>query len=764
MRKNILYICLPLLFSLLGFANLQAQTNLQIIKSNPKCATSYAVFVDSKTFDACKAEIMEYKNVLESEGLGTYILSAQWNKPEEIKAQIEKLGKSKQTLEGFSFVGDIPIVRALKAQHMTTALKRSEYTNPKEETAVASDRYYDCSALQWSFVAQDEKNPIQFYYALEGEGAQHLYPNYYSARILVPEEYAKTVGIDKYELMRRFFKKAVEAHKEQNQLDNFIYFAGSGYNSDCLTAWRQQQFVFNTYFPQAFETSKGNKFLNFRQEPVMKYTLFHQLEVPGTDMFFFYEHGAEDTQYINGAYPARSFEENVEWLLRDLRNSYRRIKDAEKKADFVKEACAHYGLPESVLSDAEMAKWAKADSIAKMDKDIHLPDLAKLTTSPRFTMFNACYNGSFHVPGYVAGYHIFNDGRTVVTQGNTVNVLQDKWAEQLIGILGLGARAGFWQKEVATLESHMVGDPTFKFATPERFIGDRAETLCVEDINKVLATKCFDKAFWEGVLADNDQKNPTKRSDEYAPLFRALAIKNLSKCYLTSDRSGLTIGENTPFSDQLLDIFKNDRNMVVRLQALYALSMCADKNFQEAVALGFDDVSEMVRRQSAHFTGRIGDPAYAEKIFKVVENSLETQRVQYASESALVSLAHFAKNPMNGYPHPGFYFNFDRNNYEFDPNYKSDINHKRIQSEIRAFRNHPEHQQYDHLLGLLADTNVEKLTRIYIAEAFGWFSQSMYRKEIVGGLKDILAQQPSMDDELKDEIIKTINRLEFKIR
>ena len=754
---------MPLLFSLLGLANLSAQTNLQIIKSNPKCATSYAVFVDSKTFEACKVEIMEYKNVLESEGLGTYILSAQWNKPEEIKAQIEKLAKSKQTFEGMSFVGDIPIVRALKAQHMTTALKRSEYTNPKEETAVASDRYYDCAALQWSFVGKDTINPNHFYFALEGEGAQHLYPNYYSARILVPEEYAKTVGIDKYELMRRFFKKAVEAHKEQNQLDNFIYFAGHGYNSDCLTAWRQQQFVFNTYFPQAFETARGNKFLNFRQDPVMKYKLFHQLQVPGTDMFFFYEHGAEDTQYINGPYPGRSFDENYEWLLREVRGAYKRVKPAEREA-WVKDVCAHFGLPESVLSDAEMAKWAKADSIAKMDKDIHLEDLAKLKTSPRFTMFNACYNGSFHVPGYVAGYHIFNDGRTVVAQGNTVNVLQDKWAEQLIGILGLGARAGFWQKEVATLESHMIGDPTFKFATPERFKGDKSETLVVEDINKVLATKCFDQKFWEYVLEDNLQNNPTKRGDEYAPLFRALAIKNLSKCYLASDRSNQVIGENTPISDKFFEIYKSDRNMVVRLQALYALSMCSDKNFQEAVALGFDDVSENVRRHSAHFTGRIGDPAYAEKIFKTVENSLETQRVQYASESALVSLAHFAKEPMSGYPHPGFYFNFSRDNYEYDPNYKTDINYKRVQSEIRAFRNHPEHQQYENLLNLLADTNVEKLTRIYIAEAFGWFSNSMYRKEIVGGMKNILAQQPSMDDELKDEIIKTINRLEFKIR
>ncbi|MBO5959819.1 MAG: aminotransferase class I/II-fold pyridoxal phosphate-dependent enzyme [Lentisphaeria bacterium] len=201
------------MFVLLGSGNLQAQTNLQIIKGNSKCATSYAVFVDSKTFEACKAEIMEYKKVLESEGLATYILAAQWNKPEEVKAQIQKLAKSKQTFEGMSFVGEVPIVRALKAQHMATALKMSEYTNPKEKTAVASDRYYDCTALQWKFVAQDEQNPNMFYYELEGEGAQHLYPDYYSARILVPEEFEKTVGIDKYELMRRFFKKAVEFAK-----------------------------------------------------------------------------------------------------------------------------------------------------------------------------------------------------------------------------------------------------------------------------------------------------------------------------------------------------------------------------------------------------------------------------------------------------------------------------------------------------------------------------------------------------------------------
>lgn len=763
MRKT-LYICLSALFSLLGMVNAFAQTNLKIVKPGIKSETVFAVFVDSESFEACKNEMMEYKNVLESEGLGTYILSAQWNKPEDVKGQIAKLASGKQVLEGMVFVGNIPIVRALKAQHMTTALKKSEFNFPKEETAVATDRYYDCASLQWNYVGKDSINANHFYYELKGDGAQHLFPNYYSARILVPEELVKTVGTDKYELMRRFFKKTVEAHKEQNnQFDQFIYFAGHGYNSDCLTAWRQQSLVFKTYFPQAFNTAKGNKFLNFRQDRVIKYKLFHQLQVPDTDMFFFYEHGAEDTQYINGDFPTRDFPEYIEWLKREIRTAYKRTKP-EKREAFVKDVCGHFGLSESILSDEEIARYAKADSIARKDKDIHLPDLAKLKTTPRFTMFNACYNGSFHVPGYVAGYHIFNDGRTVVTQGNTVNVLQDKWAEQLIGLLSLGARAGFWQKEVATLESHMIGDPTYKFATPECFIGDRAETLCVEDINKVLATKCYDSNFLQGVLEDNNQDNPVKKNNPYAPLFRVMAIKNLVKSHLASDRTGSVLGENTPLSDQFLQIFKTDRDMVVRLQALYALSYCGDKNFREAVGLGFDDLYEMIRRQSAHFSGKIGDPVYAEKIFETVEKGLEVQRVQYASETALPCLGYFAKEPMNGYPVPGFYFNFNRNNYEFDPNYKTDVSEEGAKSEIRFMRNYPAHYQYKHLLSLLGDSNVDKTTKLYIAEAFGWFNYSMYRKEIVDGLKEILAANPSMDAELKDEIVKTVNRISFKIR
>ena len=79
-------------------------------------------------------------------------------------------------------------------------------------------------------------------------------------------------------------------------------------------------------------------------------------------------------------------------------------------------------------------------------------------------IFNACYNGSFHNhEGYVAGCHVFSDGDCIVAQGNTVNVLQDKWEDKLMGIMSLGERVGMWQKEVPYLEGHMIGDPTYRF-------------------------------------------------------------------------------------------------------------------------------------------------------------------------------------------------------------------------------------------------------------------------------------------------------------
>ena len=83
---------------------------------------------------------------------------------------------------------------------------------------------------------------------------------------------------------------------------------------------------------------------------------------------------------------------------------------------------------EVFIKDLDNPKFWEADSLHYADERIVTEDLMKrnLSTNPKMIMFDACYNGSFHENDYIAGQYIFNDGQTLVAQGNTRNVLQDR--------------------------------------------------------------------------------------------------------------------------------------------------------------------------------------------------------------------------------------------------------------------------------------------------------------------------------------------------
>ena len=78
---------------------------------------------------------------------------------------------------------------------------------------------------------------------------------------------------DKYEIMRKYLRKVVDAHMQNNALDNLTFFAGYGYNSDCLTLWRQKPVVFREYFPYVFSQASHNRFLIPRGQA-------HEMEPP----------------------------------------------------------------------------------------------------------------------------------------------------------------------------------------------------------------------------------------------------------------------------------------------------------------------------------------------------------------------------------------------------------------------------------------------------------------------------------------------------
>ena len=110
---------------------LSAQGNeMTFIKCGKKANTSFAVITDAVTYEKCQTELNEYRNVLESEGLGTYIIADNWTSPEQIKEVIAGIAYGKQPLEGIVLVGDVPIVMVREGQHMTTAFKMNEEKFP----------------------------------------------------------------------------------------------------------------------------------------------------------------------------------------------------------------------------------------------------------------------------------------------------------------------------------------------------------------------------------------------------------------------------------------------------------------------------------------------------------------------------------------------------------------------------------------------------------------------------------------------------------
>ncbi len=733
----------------------------QPVKSGTQFASRFLIVVDSESYSSAKSEILAYKNVLESEGLGVEILSGEWNSPDVLRDEIRKIYNRKPVLEGAVFIGKVPVVRVQNFQHATTAFKMDEEKFPIEDASVTSDRFYDDLDLEFEFIQNDKSNPNIFYYKLKESSPQKVESNFYSARMLPPSDYGK----ESSQMLKAYLQKVVAAHKSFTNPQLLKVFNGHGYNSDCLTMWQDQQYEMKEQFPLAFKSSNGNRFYNYRQSPFMRDYIYELLEKEPTDIFLFHEHGDFDTQYINGEFPAGNIlslklNENpntvyskdnqnfgpMEALIVSLRNSYRKYS-GKRREDFKESVIKEFGFSESVFNQKTLDSLKYSDSLFAASINIKLPDLKNLKPQARFVMFDACYNGSFHKPGYVAGYYIFGDGNTLTTQGNTVNVLQDKWATELVGMIGAGARIGFWQKEIQPLESHLVGDPTLRFTNSE----DLSDKNSLQSkLNYNLAVNSKTQKVWEDYLRTEN------------PVLQAVAIKKLSAL-------------NVPgFSGRLLEIFKNSKFNSVRMEALKRLFDYGDENMVIAIELGIEDSFELVRRNAARFAGYSGDSRLIKPLVKTMLFSGESQRVQYAAQNSVlmfnigdvikeVSAQISASNLLNGAQIESDITKFLLSEQKRQEKALATILNKDAKidervSAIRNLRNYNNHKQVNKLLEVISDSSDNIKIRITLAEALGWFNLSIKKNMIVNTLEKLLIKE-NEDKTLKGEINQSLIRL-----
>ncbi len=718
------------------FASQAAKISIE--RPAQKCATSFAVVIDAATYEKCHAEVAAYRDALQKDGLAVYTISADWTSPEEIRAELAKLHKSnskKMPLEGCVFIGDVPYVSVQNAQHMTTAFKMNEERFPIEEASVTSDRFYDDLNLSFEFIKRDSVDNLRFYYKLAEESAQHLNPSFYSGRIHYPEQ----MGGDKYEATAKYLRKVVAERERQEKIDYMVTFAGAAYNSDCLVTWMDERVMLSEIFPQLNRNDyMALKQLNFRMHDYnMTYKLFRELERDEVDIMLFNEHGSPDKQHISGEGQIESFNARLEALRYTVFSAIRREERKGEKGDV--EGAKAYFKERYHLTDKFFEEYYNPTPSTKDPDDLNLDDLNSHKLNPRFVVFNACYNGSFHQPGYVAGSYIFGDGRTVVAQGNTVNVLQDRWTYEMFGLLTHGVRIGQYNRMVATLEGHIIGDPAFRFAPT-------VEGTLSQDMVTKRVQKGKNVAYWTALL---DAPNAD---------IQSLALRMLA------DGGALS-------AEALLEKYRTTNYATTRMECLKLImrnGSCPETI--AAVGEALYDSYELVRRNAATYAWMLGAEELADKVADVLINYPESQRVGFILNRAMellpeeVAMAAFEKAAAaTHYPEKenidalGAYLKRSQKSKhsEMEDLFNNEAKLNTRISAIRGVRNNTYHEYVSQMIALVNDEAQPAELRIAVTEALGWFVASPRKQEIIEACKALKTDNKA----LAAEAVQTINRL-----
>jgi HEAT repeat protein len=706
-------------------------SQIKVLKPGINSNTSFAIFIDNQTFEKAYDAVIRYKNSIEQDNLATYVLINNWQSPEEIKNEILKLYNSKPKLEGAVFVGDIPIPMIREAQHLTSAFKLDEQRFSWDRSSVPSDRFYDDFDLKFEFIKQDSVQKLYFYYRLLPESPQRIEKEIYTARIKPSPDSLK------YEKIKNYLLKVSSLKASREKLNNVLVFTGHGYNSESLTSWTDETQILIEHFPEAFKVGGRYKKYFYEMDKNIKKVILDELENPELDIAIFHAHGVSDAQLLSSYPKASNVNENIESIKFYLRSKLRSAKESNRSIEETKEYFKKsFGVPDDWFNGAFDDEVIRKDSILNYDLDIHIDDVRKLSPRPKFVIFDECFNGSFHLDEYIAGEYVFGSGNTVAALANSVNVLQDLFVNELIGLLNFGARIGQWNRFNNYLESHIIGDPTFRFSSDTK--------LKIDEL-----------------INSNDIKMLTKLLNSSNPVLRTLAVRKLFEI------------KQEGFSSQLVDIYLNDISPNVRLMVLKCLAQLRNKNFEEVLVKSINDPNELIRRFSVQWMGFIGKEEFLPLIVRASFDD-ESDRVRYNAKSVMELINSSEKieiisrevekilneKKKYGFTKDDFFVRIPdkrRQNEIFEVVENDTINLRKRIFEVRTFRKYIYEDAVDKLIEIAKNEKKPKELRKAVIEALGWYYFSPKRFDIIRVCNEL--KNKSEDLLIREEAIRTINRL-----
>ena len=375
--------------------------------------------------------------------------------------------------------------------------------------------------------------------------------------------------------------------------------------------------------------------------------------------------------------------------------------------------------------------------------DIHLEEVHQLRPNARFILFDACFNGSFHLDDYQAGAYIFNPGKTLATLACSVNSIQDKWPNEFLGLMAAGMRIGHFTRLTCFLENHLIGDPTLRF-TPTVDAGF--------DINQALTLKTQDMAFWKKQLA--------------SPLadMQALALRELSDA---NYKEMVSLLEDSYFSSP---------SFMVRLEALRLLALNYPSQSINVMKAALNDSYELIRRYAAEYVEKNGSPELLSAWMEGYLQRSHEKRFRFKVTGGLDAFP-YADTKAELEKQANQLTLFDRSHVdallkqlprneqgmardiETITNPESKASH--VRRDLRIFRNHPVGgKPLEMIIDFVKDDSRPTDQRLTAAEVLGWYNLYHNKANIILALQTIQTD----DKALMNEIQKTIARLEGKNR
>ena len=628
-----------------------------------RAAKGFAIIIDPKSHAQAKTEVEAYARTIEQVNkMQVYTIEDRWGVPDSIRACLYGMYKKGQ-IQGAVFIGDIPIPMIRDAQHLTSAFKMSQKL-PKDKSSVPSDRFYDDFGLKFRYLEKDSTSTL-FYYSLRADGDQYIKADIFTGRIRPTD----VGGTSRYEKLRKFLRKAVAEKLAGNKLDQVFFFTGQGSLNESRVAAMDEKAQYYEHFPWLKNSREQSiKYIDHSQEKYIKATLMNELQREDLDLSILHHHGDFDTQYL---------------------------------------CKANKDVP---------------DSIDALHRDLHLPDFAAYGYRPnsRVVIFDACYNGAFQNPDCIANEYIFSDGKTVACMGGTVNVIQDKWYDRLIGLLAYSHTIGEINDYQELLESHIIGDPTYFFA-PE--------------------TKIKESATADGI-----------------------SLKLLQR-----------FEEGKVSSAQLLETLKTSPFDQVRMQALQLLARTGGADFVKGITVALTDKAEMVQRFAVNYAKTNGSEELAKPLVKIWTDNSASARV---NADARMAVEFFAKSVLQkAYDEvwaKANYVNKDSlgakyqsvitkyANYwekEVDEIIADTIKDKAFNFSAACMRLYCPHVRIPDIMNYIK-TSSNEVRRVALLEAMGWYKYS-YQAPVIAKISKEISENPNESEAVRSEALKTYNRITY---